>query len=168
MQTKWLLALLAGVSLALPVRADEPSSRAANDKMAEIASDYNVQETQITDLRDKGWSWNEIGDALAVSKRSGQPLDQIVAERDSGLSWRQISDKYGFKFKDVRGDARHVAREVKKADRRQRRPTRDTLRRAGSSSNPEGTPPGQAPTGEPGTMSPREQAPNSPPQPQNP
>lgn len=165
MKTRWLMALLAGLALALPAHADEPTTTQTNDEMASIASDYNVQETQITDLRDKGWSWNEIGDALAVSKRSGQPLEEIVSERDSGMSWNQISDKYGFKFSEVQSDARHVAKEAKKADKG--RHHNEAIRRTGTSSNPQGHAPGTAPTGEPGTMSPYT-SPQNPPQPQTP
>lgn len=118
MDSKRLMACAAGLALVCAPRA-LGAPQAGGDKLHQIAADYDVQVSQIEDLRDKGWSWNEIGNAMSVSKRSGQPLDQIVGERDSGRSWDQISQGYGFRFKDVKGDARHVAKEIKRADHRE-------------------------------------------------
>jgi hypothetical protein len=113
MKTNWMLAALAGLSLALPLHAAD--RKASKPTLTELAATYNAQPADIHGLRDKGWSWNEIGDALAVSKRSGRPLQEIVAQRDSGMSWNQISERYGFKFTDVSAEARRVAKDARRA-----------------------------------------------------
>lgn len=115
MKTHMMLAALVGLALAMPVRAED---RARHDaSMADLTASYNVQQSEIQNLRDKGWSWNDIGTALAISKRSGQPLQELVAQKDSGMSWGQIADKNGFKLNEVNREAKQVARDFKRADR---------------------------------------------------
>src|SRR5438105_367255 len=119
MKTQWMLAALAGLALALPARADRSYRHDAS--MADLTASYNVQQSEVQNLRDKGWSWNDIGSALAISKRSGQPLQELVAQKDSGMSWSQIADKNGFKINEVNREAKQVARDFKRADRQAHR-----------------------------------------------
>src|SRR5438270_869271 len=120
MTMKWMLAALASLALAAPVRAaDRPYHHDAS--MADLTASYNVQQSEIQNLRDKGWSWNDIGTALAISKRSGQPLQELVAQKDSGMSWSQIADKNGFKLNEVNRESKQVAKDFKRADKEQKR-----------------------------------------------
>ncbi len=141
MNAKWTLAALGGLSLglALPLQA---ADKATHQTMTELTADYNAQTTDVQNLRDKGWSWNEIGDALAVSKRADRPLQEVVAQRDSGMSWNQISERYGFKFSDVSGEARRVAKDARRADKNERQAIRHGAPRPvnpDTGPNPEGT-----------------------------
>ena len=120
MATKWMLAALAGLALSMPVRADDHAYR-HDATMSDLTASYNVQQSEIQNLRDKGWSWNDIGTALAISKRSGQPLQELVAQKDSGMTWSQIADKNGFKLNEVNREAKQVARDFKRADKRDKR-----------------------------------------------
>lgn len=145
MNSKWTLAMLAGLALALPVQAQErtgttpetergagtvtpgtaetgrPETGGRHETLAELAQSYEVQQSEIVSLRDKGWSWNDIATALAVSKRAGRPLQELVAQKDSGMSWRQIADRNGFRLNEVQREARQVARDGKRAEKRERR-----------------------------------------------
>ena len=127
MQAKWMLAALGAFSLALPLHAADTAS---NPTLSSLAADYNVQTSDIQNLRDKGWSWNEIGDALAVSKRADRPLQEILAQRDSGMSWNQISERYGFKFGDVSSEARRVAKDARRANKKEMQAVRPAGRAA--------------------------------------
>lgn len=120
MRYQWMLAALAGLALAMPAQAADRSYR-HDATMADLTASYNVQQSEIQNLRDKGWSWNDIGTALAISKRSGQPLQELVAQKDSGMSWNQIADKNGFKLNEVNREAKQVAKDFKKADKNQKR-----------------------------------------------
>jgi hypothetical protein len=120
MNTRLLLAALVGVALASPARAAERDAR-RDVTMTDLSASYNVQQTDIQSLRDKGWSWNDIGSALAISKRSGQPLQELVAQKDSGMSWSQIADKNGFRLSEVQRESRQVARDFRRADAQTKR-----------------------------------------------
>lgn len=120
MKTQWVPAALVGLALAMPAYADQPTMT-RHATMADLTASYNVQQSEIQNLRDKGWSWNDIGTALAISKRSGQPLQELVAQKDSGMSWSQVADKNGFKLNEVNREAKQVARDFKRADREARR-----------------------------------------------
>ena len=140
--------MLAGLALTLPVQAQERTGTAPetergagtvtpatpetgrpdskdtsgrHETLAELAQSYEVQQSEIVSLRDKGWSWNDIATALAVGKRSGRPLQEVVAQKDSGMSWRQIADRNGFRLNEVQREARQVARDGKRAEKRERR-----------------------------------------------
>lgn len=152
MNTRWLMALAAVTCMALPLRADDMNRTATDNRtgvkqtledrdnrLGSMASNYNVQEQDIKDLREKGWSWNEIGSALAVSKRSGKPLTEIVADRDAGQSWPQISEKNGFRFSEVSGEAKRIAKDGKAYDKGNRTAVKSTL--------PEPTKPNVTPSG---------------------
>jgi hypothetical protein len=119
MKNQWLFAALAALALAAPVRADDRTHK--DMSMADLTASYNVQQSEIQNLRDKGWSWNDIGTSLAISKRSGQPLQELVAQKDSGMSWHQIADKNGFKLNEVQKEGKQVAKDFKRADKEQRR-----------------------------------------------
>jgi hypothetical protein len=128
MKSQWMLAALVGLALAMPARADE--TRAAT--MADLTASYNVQQSEVQGLRDKGWSWNDIGTGLAISKRTGQPLQELVAQRDSGMSWSRISEKNGFRLGEVNREAKQLARDFKRVDRESKR--RDAIQGAGQGS----------------------------------
>ncbi len=113
------LALAAsGQAPAAPARAS--SAYTADAALARVAAVYNAQESDVLDLRAKGWSWSELGDALAVSKRAGRPLQEIVAERDAGMSWSRIAAKHGFPFQEVSRGAKRAARQARLADEQRR------------------------------------------------
>lgn len=140
MSTKWLMAVLAASCMAMPLRADDATRtvRDTEGRLNSMAQSYNVQEQDIRDLRDKGWSWNEIGSALAVSKRSGKPLPEVVADRDEGRSWPQIAEKNGFRFSEVSGEAKKIAKDGKRYDKE----TRSAVRAGGEPTTPNVTPSG--------------------------
>ena len=120
MRKHWMLAPLMGLAIAMPARADDREAR-RDATMADLTASYNVEQSEVQSLRDKGWSWNDIGTSLAISKRSGQPLQEVVAQKDSGMGWNEIADKNGFRLSEVRGEARQVAKDFKRADRQARR-----------------------------------------------
>ncbi len=132
-----LMALMAASHAA----AAPSSSYSGDEAMGQLAASYNVTEADILELRAKGWSWKELGDALAVSKRSGRTLQDVVAERDAGQSWNAIAEKSGFQFHDVSADARHAAREARKADARRKEESRPQEDVPPTNENAPGVPP---------------------------
>lgn len=120
MKCQLMVAAMIGLALGMPVHAEDPAMR-HDATMADLTASYNVQQSEIQNLRDKGWSWNDIGTALAVTKRSSQPLQELVAQKDSGMTWSQISDKNGFKLSEVQREAKQLARNFKRAERQARK-----------------------------------------------
>ncbi len=163
MKTSMMVAALAALTLTAPAMAQDTSSRRHSASLSDLASSYNVQPSEVQNLRDKGWSWNDVGKALAISKRSGQPLQELVAQKDSGMSWNQIADKNGFKLNEINRESKELAKDFKRADKEAR--TGQAVRGAG-----EALPPDQEkPTG---TMGPGPQpgpeTPGNPAYPQSP
>ena len=139
--TKHMMMLaLAALAFAAPARAEDRSTGVRHDaSLADLTASYNVQQSEVQNLRDKGWSWNDIGSALAISKRSGQPLQELVAQKDSGMSWSQISDRNGFKLTEINREAKQVAKDFKRADKQARRG--DAVRQTGDSRDNRDMPP---------------------------
>ncbi len=126
MKGNWMLVTLMGLGLVLPLRAadapteppkeeppkqeepkkpEEPArvSEKRNKPAGRIAAEFDVPESEVLDLRDKGLGWGEIRHALAISRRSGQPTSEILKLRESGMGWGQISRKFGFKLGEATG-----------------------------------------------------------------
>lgn len=135
MRSQWMLTALAGLALAMPLSSSAQDRKDAT--MADLTASYSVQQSEVQNLRDKGWSWNDVGTALAISKRSGQPLQELVAQKDSGMSWNQIADKNGFKLNEVNREAKQLARDFKRADRQAKR--QDAIQGSGTGATDTGT-----------------------------
>jgi hypothetical protein len=93
----------------------EPEKPAKERFVTELSRKYNVPESEIVALREKGLGWGEVGHALAIAQKSGKPLSEVMALRDSGLGWGQISQKYGFKLGEIKKEAKFVERRAMKA-----------------------------------------------------
>jgi hypothetical protein len=111
----WMFALLLALSPSL--RAEKARAQTAGEKKlaGELAGEYNVLESEILALRDKGMGWGEVGHALAISQRAGVPLKDVLALRDSGMGWGEIAQKYNFKLGEVTGKAKDVGARGDKA-----------------------------------------------------
>lgn len=84
-------------------------------KQAELlTAEFAVTERTVADLRAKGLGWGEARHALAISRKSGQPLAEVLKLRDSGLGWGQVAQRYGFKLGDVGKAAKAADREEKR------------------------------------------------------
>jgi len=168
MKTRMMLVALMAAALAAPAVAQNNSSSGRHSaSLSDLASSYSVQPSEIQNLRDKGWSWNDIGKALAISKRSGQPLQELVAQKDSGMSWNQIADKNGFKLTEINRESKQLAKDFRKADRDAR--AGQAIRGAGETAPSDQEQPSGAvsPNQEPGSPTPNSNT-ESPAYPQNP
>lgn len=76
------------------VERERPRDRPA----ARLAEEFDVGEATVQELRAKGLGWGEVRHALAISRRSGQPVEEVMKLRDSGLGWGEIAKRYGFKL----------------------------------------------------------------------
>jgi hypothetical protein len=108
MKTLMLFALLLAAA---------PYAAAADKKPAELAKKYNVTEKEVADLRAKKLGWGEIDNALAISRKSGKPLSEIMAMRDSGMGWGQIAKKEGFTLGEVKRSEKADRAAADRADR---------------------------------------------------
>lgn len=126
MRSKWMLATLIGLSLAIPARAaDEPKededkpkaeetkksppmteNKGTQKQVEKLASRFNVPEKDVLALREKGLGWGEIRHALAISQKAGVPVSDVLKLRDSGMGWGRIARNYGFKLGEVTGKGR--------------------------------------------------------------
>jgi len=164
MKTTMTGAVLAlALAVVAPAMAQNASQNHRSASLSDLASSYNVQPSEIQNLRDKGWSWNDIGKALAISKRSGQPLQELVAQKDSGMSWSQIADKNGFKLNEINRESKTLAQDFKRADKDAR--TGQAVRGAGEAMPSDQEQPSGAvspETGAPGNSPNNTQAPSYP------
>lgn len=60
-------------------------------------------------LYERGWTWEDIGQAQAIAKRARVKVDRVVELRDAGLGWSQISEGHGLKLADVAKDAHELS-----------------------------------------------------------
>lgn len=61
-----------------------------------LAAEFGVTQQAVYDLRAGGLGWGEVRHALAISRKSGQPVSEVLKLRDSGLGWGKIAQRYGF------------------------------------------------------------------------
>lgn len=71
-------------------------------KVSELGDRYGFEADEVKGLRDRGYSWRETENALAIAHKAGKPLDEVVAARDRGQSWSDIAEGYGFKLRDAK------------------------------------------------------------------
>lgn len=60
-------------------------------------------------LYERGWTWEDIGQAQAIARRARVKVDRVVELRDAGLGWSQISEGHGFKLADVAKEAHELS-----------------------------------------------------------
>lgn len=100
-----------------------------------------MSDTDIRQLRERGYSWGDIGRALVISEECGKQLTEITSLRDSGLDWPEIANR------------NHVPMFQEKPGRKGRnKGTRrePEMREAPSGSRTQPQQPGTSPTTEPG------------------
>ncbi|MBI4346734.1 MAG: hypothetical protein HY553_07750 [Elusimicrobia bacterium] len=110
----------------------------------------NVNDTDIKSLRERGYSWGDVGRALVIADQSGRSLNEVTGLRDSGLSWDDIGTRF-----NVTGLGGEQGKKGKK--RRGDKATQEPGMReapAGAPGDFQPQPPGTSPTTEPGTMTP--------------
>jgi hypothetical protein len=101
---KWLLSLLAACGFA------------QSQAMADFAKRHHVTEGQVRSMRDSGFSWSDVGEALAISDKANIPNSDVVALREAGLPWDQIASRYGLRPGDMRKKADEIKAEAVKAE----------------------------------------------------
>jgi hypothetical protein len=101
---KWLLSLLAALGFA------------QSETMADFAKKHNVTEAQVQSMRNSGFSWSDVGEAIAISDKANIPNADVVALREAGLPWDQIASRYGLKPADMRKKGEEIKAEAVKAE----------------------------------------------------
>lgn len=150
MRVPWIFA--AGLALAASAAAapTDPGDQARSaapkpgtQRLAgELAGEFGVPESEIGALRAQGLGWGEIGRALAIARRAGVSLDDVLTVRRSGKSWDQVASKYNMSLADLTTEVRRIERMGRAADGEDR-----AGRRPGAPAET-GTPPGSvAPDG---------------------
>ena len=89
-----------------------PLSAEQVSRLESIARKYHVATADLIALRQQPspLDWAELGNALAVCLRAGQPLKGVVQLRDLGLTWQDIAKRFGLNLNDLTGDAREAER----------------------------------------------------------
>lgn len=137
MKKRWMLAMLGTVLWAAPLCADDTTAKTMPEtpkmtepakpmenkgqekQVAKLAAKFNVSEADIRAMRSdgKGMGWGEIGHALAIAQKSGQPLADILKLRESKMGWGEIAKKYNLKLGEITGKAKDIEKEGKKAEK---------------------------------------------------
>lgn len=66
-----------------------------------ISQYYSIPESQLVELRDMGYSWDQISMMANAAALTNQPITQIAALRNQGMSWGQIADRYNVAYADL-------------------------------------------------------------------
>jgi hypothetical protein len=90
--------------------------------LSRLAAHYRVSERELVSLREQGMGWSEIGHAVAIAEKSGEPLNDVVDLRKSGLDWSQIAGRFGFTLSDVGDEAKSIEEQGRAAERTRRAP----------------------------------------------
>jgi hypothetical protein len=121
MNGKLMAAALVGLGLLGSARAQDRTMESQTNTATQGPMSYTVGQSEVKDLRGKGWSWRDIGYGVAIAERSGKPLQEVVSEKNSGLRWREVADRNGFRLKEVKKEAKRFAKEGKKSEKYERR-----------------------------------------------
>lgn len=102
-----------------PPKPEPPAqeNRGAQKQVDKLTAEFGVSAKEVAGLRAKGLGWGEVRHALAIARKSGQPVSEVMKLRDSGMGWGEIAQHYGFKLGDV---SRHAMKD-KDGDRDARR-----------------------------------------------
>lgn len=106
-----------------PAEAPPPEwkNKGARRQGEKLAAEFGVTQQAVYDLRASGLGWGEVRHALAISRKSGQPVSEVLKLRDSGLGWGKIAQHYGFKLGDAyrpkgkEGSRKEAAEDVRDA-----------------------------------------------------
>ncbi len=66
-----------------------------------ISQYYGIPQSQVTQLRNQGFSWDEINMIANAAARTGQPVSTIASLRSQGMSWADIAARYNVALSDL-------------------------------------------------------------------
>ena len=107
-----LNAVLAAAGVWFQPLLPAPLSAEQVSRLDGLARKFHVSTADLIALRQQTppVDWAELGNALAICLRSGQPLKTVIQLRDLGQSWQDIAARYGLKLADLAADAREAER----------------------------------------------------------
>ncbi len=73
-----------------------------------ISQYYGIPESQLVQLRQQGFSWEEINLIANASVRTGQSVTTIASLRSQGMSWQDIANRYNVALSDLTSPAMRV------------------------------------------------------------
>lgn len=85
--------------IAMVPMVSTPEMEAFNRRF--ISQYYGIPESQLVQLRQQGFSWDEINLIANASVRTGQPVATIASLRSQGMSWQDIANRYNVALSDL-------------------------------------------------------------------
>lgn len=79
-----------------------PAERVRPPQEFQLAKKYDVPLRVVRSVRGRGLQWEEVDQALRISRQSGKSAGQIADMRKKGLSWEAIEKKTSFKPEGLR------------------------------------------------------------------
>ena len=70
-----------------------------------LAQPLDPTQQDLQALRDRGYSWTDVGKALVIADQAGRGLGEVAGQHDQGLPWDDVASRYGVRFvgpEDVR------------------------------------------------------------------
>lgn len=94
----------AGYNLRLADVTTTPVLAATNMEtfnQAFISQYFGVPQSELVNLRQQGFTWEEISMMANAAARTNQPIRQIATMRQQGLTWNDIADRYNIALADL-------------------------------------------------------------------
>lgn len=111
-----------------------------------LAKQFKVQDTMVTDLRNRQMGYGEIAVAFALSQElmktdknlsQQAALDKVLAQRKTGIGWGMIARNLGLKLGNVISEVKKADAHVAKPDRMSKTERPDKVQRVDRPEKPE-------------------------------
>ncbi len=91
----WAAALALGAAgSALAAERSPNMFDTGQTQMDKQTGKLDVSDTDIKSLRERGYTWGDVGRALLIADQSGKKLSDVTSLRDSGLGWDDIGSRF--------------------------------------------------------------------------
>lgn len=149
--------------------ADTGGTREDKSRKTATTGSLNVSDAEIRGLRERGYSWGDIGRALVIAEQSGKSLNDVTSLRDSGMDWNDIANRWNVQMfpeqkKGKKGGRREPGLREAPSGRGTQQPGTSPATEPGGTAPT--MPPGDgSPGGSPGTTNPTPRPGGTPPEP---
>lgn len=96
-----------------PSKEEKEIKKTKNPFLVELAERFSLEEKDLDRLYSRGYGYTEIIKLILITKKTNEPLEEIVKKRDKGKKMRKIAEDYELDYWVIDKEALKIKEEIK-------------------------------------------------------